>query len=95
MQHEGGLGGQDTNHQGHSNCQPLQLGIGRSIRPGNAVPPAVLIADMCDGELFLHGLREAPSAYLTSSDAMPLRCALAAAFGSTALTRCGDPGEAL
>jgi hypothetical protein len=57
--------------------------------------PRCSLPTLCDGELFLHGLREAPSAYLTSSDAMPLRCALAAAFGSTALTRCGDPGEAL
>lgn len=95
MQHEGGPGGRDTNHQRHSNRQPPQLGIEHSIWPCIAVPPTVLIAGMRDGGLFFKGWRDGPSAYLTASDAMPLRCALAAAFGCTALARCGDSGETL
>jgi hypothetical protein len=95
MQHEGGPGGLDINHQRHSNRQPPQPGIEHSIRPAAAVPPTVLIADMCDNGLFLQGWRDGQRAYLTSSDAKPLRCALAATFGGTALTRCGDPGEML
>jgi hypothetical protein len=87
--------GQGTNDVRHGDDQDQgQHGIGRSIRPGTAVPPTVLIADMCDGGLFLEGWRDGPNAYLTASDAMPLRCELAATFGSNALAGCGDPGEA-
>jgi hypothetical protein len=91
MQHEGGPGGRDTNHQRHSTRQP---GIEHSIRPDTAVPPTVLIADMCDGSLFLQGWREGPNAYLTSSDDIPLRRELAA-FGTPKLPLLGDPGETL
>ena len=92
MQHEVGSGGRDTDHQRHSTRQP---GIEHSIRPGTAVPPTVLIADMYDGGLFLQGWREGPNTYLTSSDAISLRRELAAAFGTPELTLPGDPGETL
>ena len=72
VQHEGDRAGQ--NHQ--------QLGIGRSIRPGTAVPPTVLVADMGDGSLLLEGWRDGPSAYLCPVDAVPLRRELQRAFGS-------------
>jgi hypothetical protein len=72
-----------------------QLGIGRSIPPRTAGPLTVLVADMWDVSLLLEGWRDGPRAYLSSSDATPLRRQLAAAFGSTELARCGDPGEAL
>lgn len=52
-----------------------------SIRPGSGVPATVLVADMGDGALLLHGWRGGPSAYLTAADAAPLRRALEAAFG--------------
>ena len=58
------------------------LGIGRSIRPGIAVPATVLVVDMGGGALYLAGWREGPSAYLTPEDAVPLRRELARAFGS-------------
>jgi hypothetical protein len=95
MQHEGGPGGRDTNHHRHSNHQPSQPGIGCSIRSGTAVPPTVLIADMCDGGLLLQSWRDGPTAYRTSSDAIPLRRELAASFDTTELTLSGDVGEAL
>lgn len=57
-------------------------GIGYCIRPGAAVPPTVLVADMGDGTLLLQGWRVGPNAYVCAADADPLREALAAAFGS-------------
>ncbi|MGH3828451.1 MAG: hypothetical protein ACRDQX_14970 [Pseudonocardiaceae bacterium] len=57
-------------------------GIGYCIRPGTAVPPTVLVANMDGGALFLQGWRVGPSAYVCAADSAPLREALAAAFGS-------------
>ncbi|MFN2496635.1 MAG: hypothetical protein ABR608_12120 [Pseudonocardiaceae bacterium] len=59
-----------------------EAGIGYCIRPGTAVPPTVLVADMGDGTFLLHGWGVGPSAYVCAADAGPLREALAAAFGS-------------
>lgn len=59
-----------------------QGGIGYCIRPGAAVPPTVLVADMSNGALLLQGWRVGPNAYVCAADAGPLREALAAAFGS-------------
>ena len=59
-----------------------QSGIGYCIRPGVAVPPTVLVADMGNGAMLLHGWRFGPSAYVCAPDAAPLREALAAGFGS-------------
>jgi hypothetical protein len=78
-----------------STDQPAQLGIGHSIRPGTTVPSTVLVADMCDGGLFLQGWRDGPIAYLSPSDASALRRELAAAFGSAEAAPCRDSGEAL
>lgn len=61
---------------------PGLLGIGRSIRPGIAVPATVLVVDMGGEALYLAGWRQGPSAYLTPQDAAPLRRELARAFGS-------------
>lgn len=57
-------------------------GIGYCIRPGTAVPPTVLVADMGDGAFLLQGWGVGPNAYVCAADAVPLREALAAAFGS-------------
>lgn len=92
MQHEGGLAGRDTDEQRDGNGQPPKLGIGRSLRPGTAVPSTVLVGDMGDGSLFLQGWRDGPSAYLSPADAVPLKRELAAAFGSTQLALRGDQG---
>jgi hypothetical protein len=77
----------DHHGQGHH-------GIGRSIRPGTAVPDTVLVADLCGGGLLLHGWRDGPSAYLSPSDAPALRRELAAAFGATQLARSSSLGDA-
>lgn len=61
---------------------PARLGIGRSIRPGAAVPSTVLVSNMSSGALYLDGLQQGPSAYLTPQDATPLKRELARAFGS-------------
>lgn len=67
----------------------------RSIRPGTAVPPTLLVADMGDGSLFLQGSQDGPTVYLSPSDAVSLRRELAAAFGSADLTPSDDQGDAL
>ncbi len=83
MQHEGDRADQDADNPCRGDGQDQQQhSIGRSIRPGTAVPPAVFLADMCDCGLFLQGWRDGPSAYISPFDAIPLRRELAAAFGS-------------
>lgn len=82
VQHEGDRADQDADNlrrgdgQGHQ-----QHSMRRSKRPGTAVPPTVLVADMGDGSLLLAGWRDGPSAYLSSTDAVPLRRELARTFG--------------
>ncbi len=92
MQHEGG---RDTDDPRDGNGQPPKPSIGRSLRPGTAVPPTVLGADMGDGSLFLPGWRDGPSACLSPAGAVALTRELAAAFGSTELALRADHGEAL
>ncbi len=55
---------------------------GYCIRPGAAVPPTVLVAEIGDGALLLQGWQVGPNAHVCAADAGPLREALAAAFGS-------------
>ncbi len=58
-------------------------GLDRSICPGVPVPATVLVVVMNDGSYLLVGYpQRGPSAYVTAEDAVPLRQALAAAFGS-------------
>jgi hypothetical protein len=84
VQQDDGLAGRDIDHQRQGDDQGQeQHAIDGSIRPGTAVPPTLFLADMCDGGLVLHGWRDGPTAYLSPSDAIPLRRELAAAFGST------------
>lgn len=80
-------------HRGDDNSEQTSSGTGRSIRPGTAVPRSVLVSDMGEGSLFLEAWREGPSAYLSPADAVPLRRALAAAFGSPDLTPSGNQGR--
>ncbi|MGH3695946.1 MAG: hypothetical protein ACRDRX_18465 [Pseudonocardiaceae bacterium] len=68
-------------------------GAGRSIRPGTAVPSAVLVSDMGDGSLLLEGWREGPSAYLSPADALTLRRQLAVAFESPPRTPSSGRGD--
>ena len=57
--------------------------IDRSVRPGAPVPATVLVAVMSDGSYLLVGYPQSgPSAYVIAEDAVPLREALTAAFGS-------------
>jgi hypothetical protein len=58
-------------------------GLDRSICPGTPVPATVLVVVLNDGSYLLVGYPQSgPSAYVTAEDAVPLRQALAAAFGS-------------
>lgn len=84
MENENNRTGQnvDDPHSGDDTGRRARRGIGRSIRPGSAVPPTVLVADMSEGGLLLHGWRTGPSAYLTAEDSVPVRRALVAAFGA-------------
>lgn len=83
----------DVGHQADVRSRPVQWGIERSIRPGASVPATVLVAEMEDGSLFLHGWRDGPSAYVIAEDAGPLRQALAVAFGSADATVSDVQGE--
>lgn len=87
--------GQGTDDQRDGNSQPPKLGIGRSLRPRTAVPSTVLGADIGDGSLFVQGWQDGPGAYLSPTDTVPFKRALAAAFGSTGLALRADQGEAL
>lgn len=49
----------------------------------------VLVAEMGGGSLLLYGWRNGPSAYLSADDAVPLRQAMAAAYGAVP-TECGE-----
>jgi hypothetical protein len=73
VEHQGIQPHQNTDDQRHGDGQDhQQRGVGRSIRPGMAVPTTVLVADMGDESLFLQGWRDGPSAYL--SPAEPYHC---------------------
>jgi hypothetical protein len=96
MQHQGNQANQHADHVRHSDDQGQgQHGIDRSIRPGATAPDTVLVADLCDGGLLLHGWSDGPSAYLSPSDAPALRRELTAAFGVMELARCSNPRDAL
>lgn len=97
VENEGELAVRNTGAERHSDDQrlPVQWSVRRSIRPGAPVPDTVLVAEMSDGSLFLHGWRDGPSAYILAEDAGPLRRELAAAFGSAGATGRGVPGEPL
>jgi hypothetical protein len=96
MQHQDNQAAQDTDHVRHGDDQSQgQHCIGRSIRPGAALPDAVLVAQLYDEERFLRGWRDGPSTYLSPSDAPALRRELTAAFGAMELPRCSNPCDAL
>lgn len=83
MSHGNGEEGRDVEGLRRGDDElPPRRGIGRSIRPGAAVPATVLVSNMGSGGLCLDGWQEGPSAYLTPEDAEPLRRELARAFGS-------------
>lgn len=79
---ETGHDGEMVHHDDAGDELPARLGIGRSIRPGTAVPSTVLVSNMGSGALCLSGWQQGPGAYLTPEDATPLRRELARAFGS-------------
>ncbi len=83
----------DWFHRGDDSGEQTAVGIGRTIRPGTAVPSTVLMSDMGDGSLLLEGWWEGPSAYLGPADAVPLRRELAAAFIRTEQVVQSDHGE--
>jgi hypothetical protein len=84
VHHQANQAGQDTDDVGYGADQTHgRHGIGGSIRPGTAVPDTVLVADMYGGALLLQGWRDRPTAYLSPSDAGPLRRELVVAFGGS------------
>ena len=95
MRYEGDRAGRDTANHRDSDGQDEQLrGTRRSIQPGRAVPPTVLVVNMGDGSLVLQTWRDGPSVYLSPADAVPLRRDLAAAFTSAALAPLAEQDEA-
>jgi hypothetical protein len=96
VRHEANQSGQGFAwfHRGDDSREQTSSGTGRSIGPGTAVPRSVLVSDMGEGSLLFEAWREGPSAYLSPADAVPLRRALAAAFGSPDLTPSGNQGRA-
>ena len=83
----GGASGRANQLPAHGGDElPPTHRLNRSIRPGVAAPATVLIAEMGGGSLLLQGWRNGPSAYVSADDAVPLRRALAAAYGN----ECGD-----
>lgn len=96
LEHVEREGNQSTDDPRHGDGQDQQQhGSRRSIRPGTAVPPTVLVADMGDRWLFLQGWQDGPTAYLSPADAVPLRREPAGAFGSTDLTPSDSQGDTL
>ena len=96
MHHQSNHVGQGTDDVRHGDHQGQRHhGIGRSIRPGTAMPDTVLVAHTCDGGLFLQGWRDGPSAYLSPSDAPALRPEMAIVFGSRGSACRGDQGGLL
>jgi hypothetical protein len=94
VQHEDSKPGQGFEWFGRADGNGERSCTGCSIRPGTAVPRAVLVSDMGDGSLLLEAWREGPSAYLSPADAVPFRRQLAVAFGSPHLASSGSQGEA-
>jgi hypothetical protein len=97
VEQDGGQPGQGTSgfRHGDGQSQSAPRGIERSIRPGTAVPPTVLVSDMGNGAMYLQGWRAGPSVYLTAEDAIGLRQELAKAFGGEDVPRRSDTGWAL
>ncbi|MFY9808228.1 MAG: hypothetical protein WCB57_08685 [Pseudonocardiaceae bacterium] len=85
--------GFDWFHHDDDSGEQTAVGIGRTIRPGTAVPSTALMSDMGDGSLLLEDWRDGPSAYLGPADAVPLRRELAAAFMRTEQVVQSDHGE--
>ena len=85
MEHQGNQNADDPRHGDDQDQQ--QLGIGRSLRPGTATVPVVLMADT--------DLPDGSSAYLSLGDVVQLRRELAAVFGRSDSTLSRGQGEAL
>jgi hypothetical protein len=84
VHHESNQAGQGADDVRHGADHGQGHVIRRSIRPGTAVPVTVFVTHLPDGGLLLRGFSARPSAYLSPSDATPLRRELAVAFGSRA-----------
>lgn len=92
MEYEGYQPYQSTDDERHGGGQGHeQLGIGRGLRPGTAMPPTVLLTELDNGTLVLQGRPDGPRVRLSSADAVPLKRDLAAALERT---RADDQGEA-
>lgn len=84
VHHQGDHADQGTDDAHHGADEGQQWhGIGRSIRLHTAVPPAVLLAHLCDKGLFRQGRRGEASAHLSPPDAPVIGPEVTAAPSST------------
>ena len=93
VHHESNQAGQGDDDVRHSADHGQRHVSSRSIRPGTAVPITVFVTHLPNGGLLLCGFGARPRAYLSPSDATPLRRELVAAFGSRESARRGEQGE--
>jgi hypothetical protein len=85
VEHEGYRPHQSTDDECHGGGQDYQqLGIGRSLQLGTAMPPSVLLTELDNGTLVLQGRPDGPRVRLSLTDAVPLKRELAAALERTA-----------
>jgi hypothetical protein len=89
VDYEDGLGGQNDYDQYYDQfINDLQRDT--SSRVASAIPLTVLITELDSGTLILQGRPDGPRVRLSPSDGVPLKRALAAAFGRTELIAAGD-----
>lgn len=92
MHHESNQAGQGDDNVRHGADHGQGHVSSRSIRPGTAVPITVFVTQLPNGGLLLCGFGARPRAYLSPSEATPLRGELAAAFDSRESARRGEQG---
>jgi hypothetical protein len=94
VQHQDDRADHDTDDERHGDRQDQQPDIRISIRPKMAVPPTVLVTELENGTLILQGRPDGPRLSLKPDEAVPLRRALARAFGGSDLASSNGQGEA-
>jgi hypothetical protein len=78
-------------HEGNQ----LQRGTDdQCLGEGHSMPPTVVVTELDNGTLILQGRPDGPRMSLKPDEAVPLRLALAMAFGSPDLTPSSGQGEA-
>jgi hypothetical protein len=94
VQHRDDRADHDANDEHHSDEQNQQLGSRIDIPTEMPMPPTVLVTELHNGTLILQGRPDGPRVWLEPDEALPLRRALARAFGSPDLVSSSGQGEA-